>query len=118
MTLEEFEKLVAAALKDLPEAFREKMNNVAVVVADAPTSAQARRFGTGLMGLYEGIPLADRTTGYSGAMPDKITIFRKSVEAVCATRAEIPDEVRHVVMHEIAHHFGIDDDELKRKGLY
>ena len=117
MTSEEFEKLVAKAIKGLPKFFKSKMQNVVVVIAEAPDRAQARRFGN-LLGLYEGIPLLDRTSHYSGAMPDKITIFKKNIEELCSGAEEIEAEVRHVVMHEIAHHFGIDDDELKKKGLY
>jgi predicted Zn-dependent protease with MMP-like domain len=118
MNLEEFENLVAGAIKGLPEFFRDKMQNVVVIAADAPTRAQARRFGGGILGLYEGVPLADRNTGYSGAMPDKITIFRENIEADCLTRGQVEALVRHVVMHEIAHHFGIGDEELRQKGLY
>ena len=117
MTLPEFEKLTAKAIKGLPEFFRSKMQNVVVVVAEAPGRAQARRFGN-LLGLYEGIPLLDRTSGYSGAMPDKITIFKNNIEERCSGAEEIEAEVRHVVMHEIAHHFGITDEELRQKGLY
>jgi predicted Zn-dependent protease with MMP-like domain len=93
------------------------MRNVVVVVAEAPERAQARRFGN-LLGLYEGIPLLDRTSHYSGAMPDKITIFKKNIEERCSTAEELEKEVQHVVMHEIAHHFGITDEELRQKGLY
>ena len=118
MTTEEFEKLADKAVKGLPKFFKNKMQNVVVTVALSPDRAQERRFGRGLLGLYEGIPLLDRGTYYSGAMPDKITIFQKNIEARCPDPEEMEKEVRHVVMHEIAHHFGITDDELRRKGLY
>lgn len=118
MTNGEFEKLAESALRDLPPFFRDKMSNVVMIVRAAPAPAQTRRFGRGLMGLYEGVPLLDRGHDYSGAMPDKITLFRKNIEAVCRTEEEMAYEVRHVVMHEIAHHFGITDAELKAKGLY
>jgi predicted Zn-dependent protease with MMP-like domain len=118
MTTEEFEKLADKAIKGLPKFFKSKMQNVVVLVADAPDRAQERRFGRNLLGLYEGVPLLDRTAYYSGAMPDKITIFRKNIEAVCSRAEEIEKEVRHVVMHEIAHHFGITDEELRKEGLY
>jgi len=118
MTIPEFEKLAERAIKDLPDLFRSKMQNVVVVVADAPDRAQERRFGRDLLGLYEGVSLLDRTAYYSGAMPDKITLFKKHIEACCSTRKELEKEVRHVVMHEIAHHFGIDDERLKKEGLY
>lgn len=118
MTLEEFEQHTARAIRRLPKFFRDKMQNVVVLVAEIPTSAQQRRFRGGLLGLYEGISLLDRTAFYSGAMPDKITLFKANIEARCAGRTEIEKEIRHVVMHEIAHHFGMDDEELLRKGLY
>ena len=118
MTSEEFEKLAAKAIKGLPKFFKSKMQNVVVVVAGAPERAQARRFGRNLLGLYEGVPLLDRGTGYSGAMPDKRTIFQNNIEERCSGAEETEAEVRHVVMHEIAHHFGIDDEELRQKGLY
>ena len=118
MTLPEFEKLAEKAIKRLPGSFRSKMQNIVVVVAEAPGRSQVRRFGRNLLGLYEGIPLLDRTAYYSGAMPDKITIFKKNIEERCSTPGELEKEVRHVVMHEIAHHFGIDDERLKKEGLY
>jgi len=118
MTTEEFETLVMEAVKELPEFFRRKMENVVVLTAEAPKPAQERKFGKNLLGLYEGIPISQRGAYYSGAMPDKITIFKKNIEAACPGEKEIKTEVKHVVMHEIAHHFGMDDDELKEKGLY
>ena len=71
-----------------------------------------------LLGLYEGIPLTKRTYGYTGVVPDKITIFQKPIEAISRNNAQIIEEVQHVVRHEIAHHFGIDDDRLEELGRY
>ena len=118
MTTEEFEKLADKAVRGLPKFFKDKMQNVVMIVAGSPDRAQERKFGRGLLGLYEGIPILDRGTYYSGAMPDKITIFQKNIEANCSGAEEVEKEVRHVVMHEIAHHFGITDEELRKKGLY
>ncbi|MBI4802125.1 MAG: metallopeptidase family protein [Elusimicrobia bacterium] len=118
MTNSEFEKLAEAALKSLPPFFREKLDNIVMIVRAAPAPAQVRRFGRGLMGLYEGVPLLNRDTGYSAMMPDKITLFRKNIETECRTAAEMEQEVRHVVMHEIAHHFGTTDARLKQEGIY
>lgn len=89
-----------------------------MVVRPRPTKEQAEEFGEDLYGLYEGVPLDQRGTGYSGAMPDKITIFRDFLEEDLDTKEEIAEEVRLTVMHELAHHFGMDDDELIEKGLY
>jgi predicted Zn-dependent protease with MMP-like domain len=117
MTLYEFESAAAKAMKKLPREFRARLNNVVVTVKDAPTRAQTARFGAGLLGLYEGVPLPDRGAAYSGAMPDKITLFRKNLEKAGGSE-NLEDRIRHTLMHEIAHHFGMGDDELLRKGLY
>lgn len=115
MTLEEFEKETAAAIKALPVFFRERLENVAVLVRARPSAAQAKRFGPGLLGLYEGVSRLDRGQSYSGAMPDKITLFKDNIEA---GRVDLRRGIRDVLMHEIAHHFGMDDEELLRKGIY
>ena len=118
MKLEDFEKLAARALRRLPREFRDRLYNVVLIVRPAPDRAQTRRFGAGLLGLYEGVPATERGSWYSGAMPDKITLFMKNIEKAGGTGVRLEAEIRHVVMHEIAHHFGIDDDELIEKGLY
>ena len=118
MTSEEFEELADKAVKSLPKFFKDKMQNIVVTVAAAPNPAQTRKFGSGLLGLYEGVPILDRGTNYSGAMPDKITLFQKNIEGRSPDPEAIDKEVRHVVMHEIAHHFGMTDEELIQKGLY
>jgi predicted Zn-dependent protease with MMP-like domain len=118
METAEFEKLAARAMRRLPRWFRERLDNVVVTVKPAPTRAQAARFGRGLLGLYEGVPLLDRGAFYSGAMPDKITLFMKNIEAGCANPEEVAAKVRHTLMHELAHHFGMSDEELLKKGLY
>jgi len=115
MTLEDFEKETAAAIRALPVFFRERLDNVAVLVRARPSAAQVKRFGRGLQGLYEGVPQPDRGQAYSGAMPDKITLFKENIEAA---GGELRRGIRNVLMHEIAHHFGMDDEELLRKGLY
>lgn len=111
-----FEELVAQVVEDLPEEFLDQMENVDVVVEDSPTRAQLTRAGRGmtLLGLYEGVPHTRRTRGYNMALPDKIVIFQKPIEARCRSEKEMANEVRRVVEHEIAHHFGLDDDLLRR----
>lgn len=118
MTPEEFEKETAAAINALPPFFKERLANVVVLVRARPTAAQAGKHGRGLLGLYEGVPLLDRGQSYSGAMPDKITLFKDNIEERRPGDGELRGEIRHVVMHEIAHHFGITDEELIEKGLY
>ena len=115
-----FERLVARAIESLPEEFRERLENVDVVVADRPTRAQLgvleRKRGETLLGLYEGVPLTERTNNYGLVAPDKITVFQQPIEDMCRSDAEIIEEVRKVVQHEIAHHFGISDDRLRQLG--
>ncbi len=116
MERERFEELVASAVEGLPEEFLERMENIAVVVEDYPTPSQLRKSGVGrdrtLLGLYEGVPLSRRGSGYGMVPPDKVTIFRGPIEAKCHTDSEIAEEVKRVVKHEIAHHFGISDERL------
>ena len=118
MEIEEFEQMVSRAVDDLPEEFASMMDNVDVVVQDWPTRDQMRhagvRKGNILLGLYEGIPLTHRGSGYGMVLPDKITIFQKPVEARCEQlKLDITREIASVVKHEIAHHFGISDERLE-----
>ncbi len=111
-----FERLVADALDGLPDAILRMLDNVAVVVADEPTPHQRSHVRLAdnevLLGLYEGIPLTERTSGYGAILPDKVTIFQRAIEAQCDSEAELVAEVRHTVVHELAHHLGISDDRL------
>jgi predicted Zn-dependent protease with MMP-like domain len=113
-----FERLVAEAIESLPSDFKERLDNVALVVEDRPLPHQARRHARGglLLGLYEGQPLTKRDSRYGMVFPDKITIFQLNVEAICRSDAEVRAEVRRTVLHEIAHHFGIDDARLHELG--
>jgi predicted Zn-dependent protease with MMP-like domain len=104
-----FEDMVATALDGLPEELGRLMANVAVTVQHEPGPP-------GLLGLYEGIPLTSRTTHYAGVLPDRITIYRQAICAICTTEAEVADQVRRTVIHEVAHHFGIGDDRLAELG--
>ena len=115
MNRERFEELVAEAVGDLPEEFLDRLENVDVVVEDSAARTHLRRAGRGvtILGLYEGVPHTERTRGYNMILPDKITIFQKPIEAICRSEKEVVVEVRRVVQHEIAHHFGLDDNLLK-----
>ena len=108
-----FEELVASSLEELPEQFAEMLQNVDVVVEDRPPRSQRGRRRGLLLGLYEGVPLTERA-GYNLVAPDKITIFQRAVESVCATEEELKREVRTTVLHELGHHFGLDDATLSR----
>ena len=104
-----FEEMVEAALDGLPERLGRLMSNVAVMVQHEPGPP-------GLLGLYEGIPLTSRTTGYAGVLPDRITIYRLAICAVCETEDDVIDQVRRTVVHEVGHHFGISDARLAELG--
>ncbi len=122
MDRDRFEWLVFKAVDELPDEFRERMDNIDIVVQDEPTSDQLAETGLKrsetLLGLYEGVPLTRRSRSYGMVPPDKITIFQKSIEARCRGDTEIQREIQRVVKHEIAHHFGIGDarlNQLERK---
>ena len=120
MDIKKFERLVARAMEELPGEFRERLENIDVVVADAPTRQQRRvsgiRRNETLLGLYEGVPLTHRTNNYDFVAPDKVTIFQDPIEDICRSNDEIIAEVQRVVRHEIAHHFGTSDARLRELG--
>jgi predicted Zn-dependent protease with MMP-like domain len=106
---ERFEAMVGEALDGLPSDIRRLMRNVAVTV-DHDNGPP------GLLGLYRGVPLTSRTTDYAGVLPDQITIYRRAICAICRTDLEVVEEVRRTVVHEVGHHFGIDDARLHQLG--
>jgi predicted Zn-dependent protease with MMP-like domain len=109
----DFEDSVEAAVETLPDDLREAMSNVAIVVEDEPPAGQP------LLGLYEGIPLTARTSWYAGAAPDKISIYRGPLERLYGHDPELLQRmIRRVVLHEIAHHFGISDERLVELDRY
>ena len=112
MSRQDFEEAVADALDTVPAELAAVMDNVVILVEDDPPDGE-----DDLLGLYEGTPLTERDGGWAtGSLPDRITIFRNPTLAACDTRDEVVDEVRVTVVHEIAHHFGIDDDRLHELG--
>ena len=120
LSADEFEDLVVAALDSLPEELLELMENVDVTIERWPSRDQLDDAGIDrgtLLGLYEGIPLTERhSSGYNLVMPDKITIFQRPIEQMCDSQAEIVDQVRKTVVHEVAHHFGIGEETLRELG--
>jgi predicted Zn-dependent protease with MMP-like domain len=109
----DFEEAIQDALDDLPAELRDAMSNVTILVEDDPPA------GAPLLGLYQGVPLTRRTSGYQGALPDKITIYRRPLERLYGGSDEtLRDQVRRVVWHEVAHHFGISDERLIELGRY
>lgn len=120
----EFEKIVKEGIKAIQEKFLRKLDNVAIVVEDEPTSAQKKKLNIHLnwtlFGLYEGVPQASRGANYTAVLPDKITIFQKPIEAAARDEKDIKEIAKNTVWHEIAHHFGMDEvrvrqAEVKRK---
>ncbi len=115
-----FEQLVAHALDQIPEPIQDRMQNIDVVIEDEPTDEQLDTLDLEpddvLFGLYEGTPLIERGITANPLMPDKITIFKRALEEACETEAEITEEVRRTIVHEVAHHFGIDEDRLAELG--
>lgn len=101
--------MVSQALDSLPPELGRVMRNVAVTVEHNPGPV-------GLLGLYEGVPLTERTSHYSAVLPDRITIYHLAICAICDTEADVVEEVRRTVIHEIGHHFGIDDARLHTLG--
>ena len=110
MDSERFEDLVSEALDLIPPDLAAAMDNVVVLVADRHPD------DPDLLGLYEGIALTDRDSFYAGSLPDTVTIFRDPLLEMCDTEQELVEEVAITVVHELAHHFGIDDERLHELG--
>ena len=116
----QFGELVERALAELPEEFAEFLEEVPIEVRDQPSAAQLQRAGVGrgglLLGLYVGRPRTLRSVEDSGAIPDVIYIFQQPIETVCHNEQELVRQVRVTVLHEIGHHFGLNEDDLERLG--
>ena len=112
-----FEELVKQGIKAIPQRFLEKLDNVDIVIEDEPTKEQIEKLklrkDVKLFGLYEGVPQTKREH-YSWVLPDKITIFKKSIEEVAFSDTQIKEIVKKTVWHEIAHHFGMDEERVRR----
>jgi predicted Zn-dependent protease with MMP-like domain len=121
MDRQRFRALVAEVLDDIPEPFLSRLENVQVVVEDAPSAALLRSMGLDprydtVFGLYEGVPIDERDGFEPVALPDKITIFYEPLVEACATERKLRREIRTTVIHEVGHFFGFDDDDLEREG--
>jgi len=118
VTEEEFEELVTEAISTLPEKFRERMENIAIVIEDLPSQELLRemkiRSPYGLLGLYRGVPYSRRGIWYKNVLPDKIIIFKKPIEIRCKNKEDIKESVRKVVIHEIGHYFGLGEADLRK----
>jgi len=117
-TDKEFEEMVNAGLEALPELYLSRLNNVAIVIDDQPDANQREklklRCHESLFGLYEGIPLTKRNNNYSLVLPDKITIFKLPLTHASKDKADLAEQVRHTVWHEVAHFYGLDHDQIHK----
>ncbi len=122
MNRQTFERLVAQAIDGLPEEFRQKLDNVEIVVENWPDRETMRLAGVRhpaqLLGFYHGVPQVKRTHNYGLILPDKISIYQRPIELRCRTMAQVRATVKRVLRHEIAHHFGISDERLREIGAY
>jgi predicted Zn-dependent protease with MMP-like domain len=117
MTDDEFDLVAERALDEIPEALLAMMENVAIFIEDAYKPLPGEDPATKLLGLYEGTSLTERDSGWgAGSMPDRITIFKNAILEICSTEKQVVEEVGITIVHEIAHHFGIDDERLHELG--
>ncbi|MGC8595441.1 MAG: metallopeptidase family protein [Candidatus Kryptoniota bacterium] len=122
MDIRQFEELVEKSFDELPSEFKEKMENVHIVVQDFPDEEDLRSAQLGrsnlLLGLYSGVPLTKRGIGYGmyPVVPDRIKLYKSNIEAVCKTDKEVVDKIKQVLIHEIAHYFGMSDSEIRKAG--
>ncbi len=118
MTPRAFYRLVQEALGDLPKGLRARVENIAVVVEDLPPQDVLDEMGIedpfDLLGLYQGVSLDRRGFFYGNVLPDKISLYQRPIEARCRSREETVRTIREVILHEIGHYFGLDDEELQR----
>jgi predicted Zn-dependent protease with MMP-like domain len=109
-----FESLVAEALASLPRKFRERIENLAVMVEERPPHRRSSRGSAStLLGLYHGVPLKDRGSYYGNIPPDVIVIYQEPIERISSSEDEIKERVREVVFHEVGHYFGLSEKELR-----
>jgi predicted Zn-dependent protease with MMP-like domain len=117
MTRRRFERLVAAAVQSIPDEFRERLENVAIVVEDEPPPELLNEMEIeppdSLYGLYQGTPLTERAWDYGNALPDRIVLFQSPIEADCDTDHEIVATIGETLIHEVGHYFGLSEDEIE-----
>ena len=120
LSRQEFRRLVSQAITSLPPLVAGRLMNVEIVVKARPTREELAMAGTDptetLFGLYTGTPLTERSSSYGMVLPDKITLYQRSIEEVCRTTGEIQEQIRTTLLHEIGHHFGLSEDELEEAG--
>lgn len=114
----EFDRLISQAMDELPQEYIKGLDNVAIVYADEPDQYQRQKSGLHqdglLLGLYEGIPLTKRGAGYTFVLPDKITLFKRPIMAVARNEAELFEQIKRTLWHEIAHYYGLEHSDINR----
>lgn len=112
----EFDRLITRAMDELPQKYLRGLKNVAIIMADEPTPEQREKMKMNddnlLLGLYEGVPLTARGSGWSGILPDKITLFKNQILAVSSSEAGFFEQIKRTLWHEIAHYYGLDHDRI------
>jgi len=120
MSEEEFDRIVEEAIDNLPDEFRDALEEIEIVVDEEPSRDQLAKTRTGrrysLLGLYEGVPLEKRSVFQATHLPDRITLFRRSIEEFCRTREDMVDQIQRTLLHEIGHYFGLNDKRLRELG--
>lgn len=118
---EEFHLMMEQALEEIPEIFKNKIENLAFISEPYPSDSDLARLGLksrySLLGLYSGIPYTYRSTWYGYVTPDRIILFQKNIESLCRSREELSAKISEVIIHEVAHYFGMDEDEIRRAGF-
>ena len=117
---DEFQQMMDDAIETIPDVFKDRIHNLAFIAEPYPTESDLERVGLkdsySLLGLYSGIPYTHRNTWYAGVTPDRIILFQRNIEALCNSMDELKEKVREVVVHEVAHYFGMNEDEIRRAG--
>lgn len=118
MDIDYFEKIVLDALEEIPDKFKGKMKNISIIIDEGAISPVLKKQGGRryTLGLYQGLPLTSRA-GSRNDLPDKITIYKKSIEAVSSNENDLIKNIRRVVFHEIGHYFGLNEKKLRKLGF-
>jgi predicted Zn-dependent protease with MMP-like domain len=117
---EEFHQMMDHALGVIPGGFKEKIENLAFISEPYPSESDMERLGTkskySLLGLYSGVPYTKRSTWYSSVLPDRIILFQRNIESLCSSKEELMEKIKEVIIHEVAHYFGMDENEVRAAG--
>ncbi len=117
ITRKEFETLVISTIEEIPKLFRDKMENIDLVIEKFPSNQLLSQMGLqspyDLLGLYQGVPFNQRGFYYGNVLPDKITLFQIPIESGCKNKKEIKERIKEVIIHELGHYLGLDEDDLK-----